>query len=100
MDKIDINMSWNYFSSSHGKEIVDLIGRTLKGLVGTEILGNARVISAKDFVDVCRLKTKTIIVSLIEQVQLEKTRILLEKMFEKNYERTKDSITALNSYFT
>jgi hypothetical protein len=83
MDKTDINISWNYFSSSHGKGIVDSIGGTLKRLVWTEILAGARVISAKDFVDVCRLKTKTITVGLIQEAQFDATRALLEKNFKK-----------------
>jgi len=83
MDKTDINISWNYFSSSDGKGIVDSIGVTLKRLVWTEILAGARVISAKDFVDVCRLKTKTITVGLIQEAQFDATRALLEKNFKK-----------------
>jgi hypothetical protein len=83
MDKTDINISWNYFSSSHRKGIVDSIGGTLKRLVWSEILAGARVTSAKDFVDVCHRKTKTIIVGLVQQVQFDTTRALLEKSFEK-----------------
>ncbi|CAF1309948.1 unnamed protein product [Adineta ricciae] len=83
MDKTDLNISWNYFSSSHGKGIVDSIGGTLKRLVWFEILAGARVTSAKDFVDVCHRKTTTIIVGFVQQVQFDTTRRLLEKPFEK-----------------
>jgi hypothetical protein len=83
MDNTDINISWNYFSSSHGKGVVDSIGGILKRLVWSEILAGARVVSAKDFVDVCHQKTKTINVGLVHQVQFDTTRQLLERSFEK-----------------
>ena len=54
-----------------------------KRLVWSETLAGARVTSAEDFIDVCHRKTKTIIVGLVQQVQFDITRTLLEKSFEK-----------------
>ena len=79
MDKTDLNISWNYFSTSHGKGVVDSIGGTLKRLVWFEILAGARVTSAKDFVDVCHRKTKTITVGFVQEVQFD-TQIFYTKM--------------------
>jgi hypothetical protein len=83
MDKINIDFSWNYFASSHGKGVVDSIGGTLKRLVWMEILAGVHCSSAQDFVDICRQKTKTIIVGLVQQAQFDVTLITLEKTFEK-----------------
>ncbi|CAF1624521.1 unnamed protein product, partial [Didymodactylos carnosus] len=58
MDKTDLDLSWNYFASSHGKGIVDGIGGTLKRLVWMEILAGKRCASAQDFVDICKKKSK------------------------------------------
>ncbi|CAF3187029.1 unnamed protein product [Rotaria socialis] len=81
MDKFDINFSRNYFTSSHGKGIVDSIGGTLERLVWMEIMTGVICSSAKEFVDICRRKTRTIIVNLVQQAQFDTTRVTLENTF-------------------
>lgn len=82
MDKFDINFSWNYFSSSHGKGVVDSIGGTLKRLVWTDVMAGASCTSAKEFVNICKRKTKTILVSLVQQAQFDVTEALLKTCFQ------------------
>jgi hypothetical protein len=82
MDKFDINFSWNYFSSSHGKGVVDSIGGTLKRLVWMDVMAGARCSSAKEFVNICKRKTKTIIVGLVQQAQFDTTEALLKTCFQ------------------
>ncbi|CAF0921078.1 unnamed protein product, partial [Didymodactylos carnosus] len=82
-DKTDLDISWNYFASSHGKGVVDGIGGTIKRLVWTEIMAGKRCSSADEFVNICREKTKTIIVGLVRQGQFDITKITLEKFFDE-----------------
>ncbi|CAF0764370.1 unnamed protein product [Rotaria sordida] len=60
LDVLDIDFSWSYFASSHGKGVVDGVGGTLKRLVWLEIMVGKRCSSAEDFVRICQEKTKTI----------------------------------------
>ncbi|CAF0969738.1 unnamed protein product [Rotaria sordida] len=83
MDKTNIDFSWNYFASSHGKEVVDSIGGTLKRLVWMEIMAGTHCSSAQHFVDICHQKTKTIIVNLVQKAQFDATYSILEKTFKK-----------------
>ncbi|CAF1383212.1 unnamed protein product [Adineta ricciae] len=83
LNKLDIDITWNYFASSHGKGVVDSIGGILKRLVWLDVLAGSRCSSAKDFVAICRKKTTTITVGLIHQAQFDATRHLLEKTFKK-----------------
>ncbi|CAM4819090.1 unnamed protein product [Rotaria magnacalcarata] len=82
MDKFDIEFSWNYFSSSHGKGVVDSIGGTLKRLVRMDVMADARCSSAKEFINICKRKTRTIIVSLVQQAQFDTTEALLKICFQ------------------
>ncbi|CAF1044674.1 unnamed protein product, partial [Didymodactylos carnosus] len=82
-DKTDLDISWNYFASSHSKGVVDGIGGTIKRLVWTEIMAGKRCSSADEFVNICREKTKTIIVGLVRQGQFDITKITLEKFFDE-----------------
>lgn len=80
-DTSGLDLSWNYFASSHGKGLVDSIGGTLKRIVWLQILAGTRCRSASDFVRICRDKTKTIIVELIQQAQFDVTEGRLERTF-------------------
>jgi hypothetical protein len=84
MDKSDINISWNYFASAHGKGVVDSVGGTLKRLVWMEILAGARCNSARDFVDICNQKTKTITVGLVKQSTIRYYTYITRKRFSRN----------------
>ena len=81
LDTMDIDFSWNYFASSHGKGIVDGVGGTLKRLVWLEIMAGKRCSSAEDFVKICQEKTKTISVIFVQQAQFDITESMLEKAF-------------------
>ena len=81
MDQSNINFSWNYFASSHGKGLVDSIGGILKRLVWMEIMAGTRCSSAEDFVDICHQKAKTITVGLVQQAQIDATYTTLEQTF-------------------
>ena len=83
MEKFDINFSWNYFVSSHGKGNVDSIGGTLKRLVRMEIMTGLICSSATEFVDIYCRRTRTIIVNLVQQAQVDATRITLEITFKR-----------------
>ena len=80
-DTSGLDFSWNYFASSHGKGVVDSIGGTLKRIVWLETLAGTRCRSALDFVRICRTKTKSIIVELIQQAQFDVTQTKFEKTF-------------------
>ena len=83
MDKFDIDFSWNYFESSYEKGIVDSIGGSLKRFVWMEIVTGVICSSAKEFIDMCRRKARTIIVNFVQQAQFDATRITLENSFNK-----------------
>lgn len=82
MDQNDIEFSWNYFASAHGKGIVDGLGGTLKRLVWLDIMAGVRCSSAKDFVDICHQKSKSVIVDFVQQAQHDATKALLENTFK------------------
>ena len=82
MEETGIEFEWNYFASSHGKGVVDGIGGTLKRLVWMENMAGVRCSSAKDFVDICNQKTKTIIVGMVQQAQFDTTEALLVDTFK------------------
>ena len=81
LDVSNIDFSWNYFASSHGKGVVDGIGGTLKRLIWLEIMAGKTCLSAEDFVKICHQKTKTISVIFVRQVQFDITKSMLEKSF-------------------
>lgn len=83
LDTFDIDISWNYFASGHGKGTVDAVGGILKRLVWLEILAGKQCSSAESFVQICRQKTKTISVIFVQQAQFDLTRIMLENVFSK-----------------
>ena len=81
MDTIDIDFSWNYFASGHGKGVVDGVGDILKRLVWLEIMAGKQCSSAHDFVKICREKSQTISTIFVRQAQLDVTKSTLEKTF-------------------
>ncbi len=62
---------------------MDSIGGTLKRIVWLYVLAANRCRSASEFVRICREKTKTIIVELLQQAQFDVTQARLEKTFQK-----------------
>ena len=78
MNQNDIDFSWNYFAQAHGKGIVDGLGGTLKRLFWLDIMTGACCSSAKDFVNICHQKSKSVIVTLVRQAQHDVTRALLK----------------------
>ncbi|CAF1608935.1 unnamed protein product, partial [Didymodactylos carnosus] len=83
MDDNAVDISWNFFASSHGKGVVDGIGGTLKRLVWSEMMAGKRCTSASDFVQICNEKTKTIIVGQITNAQIDVTIAKLSYMFDQ-----------------
>jgi hypothetical protein len=81
LDVLDIDFSWNYFASSHGKGVVDGVGGTLKRPVWLEIMAGKRFSSAADFVKICQKKIKTISTILIRQAQSDRTKSMFENIF-------------------
>ena len=53
MDVNVLEITWNYFASSHGMGVADVVGGTLKKRVCTEIMAGARCSAAQEFVDIC-----------------------------------------------
>ena len=82
MDAHDVEISWNYFASSHGKGVVDGVGGTLKRLVWTEIMAGARCSSAREFVDICHRKKTATVVGFVQQAQFDATKVSLERTFK------------------
>lgn len=83
LDNMDIDFTWNYFASSHGKGVVDGIGGTLKRLVWLEIMAGKPCSSAEDFVKICQQKTKSITTIFVKQVQLDVTKSMLTQTFSR-----------------
>jgi len=48
-----------------------------------EIMTGVICSSAKEFVNICRRKTRTIIVNLVQEAQFDTTRIALENTFKE-----------------
>ncbi|CAM4870269.1 unnamed protein product [Rotaria socialis] len=46
------------------------------------VMAGARCSSAKEFVNICRRKTKTILVALVQQAQFDTTEALLKTYFQ------------------
>ena len=82
MDINDLEISWNYFASSHGKGVVDGVGGTLKRLVWMEIMTGARCSSAQEFVDICHRKQTATVVGFVQQAQFDATKVSLERTFQ------------------
>ncbi|CAF5138066.1 unnamed protein product, partial [Rotaria magnacalcarata] len=55
---------------------------TLKRLVRMDVMADARCSSAKEFINICKRKTRTIIVSLVQQAQFDTTEALLKICFQ------------------
>ena len=79
MDANVVEISWNYFASSHGKGVVDGVGGTLKRLVWTEIIVGARCSSAQEFIDICHRKTTATVVGSVQQAQSDVTKVSLAR---------------------
>ena len=76
--KQEIQASWHFFATSHGKGAVDGIGGEVKRQARLAALsGEARVQNAKEFIKVVKKKTKSICVIEIENDCVEREREVL-----------------------
>jgi hypothetical protein len=77
----DLNISWSFFATSHGKGVVDGIGGIVKRLVYREIMTKKQCSSAHDFVLLAKSKTSTIILHEIDQATIDKSEQKLRQIF-------------------
>lgn len=76
-----INLSWNFFATSHGKGVVDGIGGTVKRLVWSAILAGGGCRSAEDFIALAKKKTQKIILIEITRNDIDSSKTELENLF-------------------
>ena len=75
-------LSWHFYATSHGKGVVDAIGRTVKRLVWQHLLvSKAKCSNATDFVKIAKSKTKVITVEEITQQDIDKSTAQLRSFF-------------------
>ncbi|CAF1275201.1 unnamed protein product [Rotaria sordida] len=77
----DLNLSWSFFATSHGKGVVDAIGGTVKRLVWQEILTKQQCKTATSFVLLAKNKTNTIILHEITQAAIDASEQKLQQIF-------------------
>ena len=78
-----LNLSWNFFATSHGKGVVDAIGGTVKRLVLQEIMTKKQCKSAAEFEFLAKSKTKTIILHEITQAAIDASEQKLQHLFNE-----------------
>jgi hypothetical protein len=79
----DLELSWNFFATSHGKGVVDAIGGTVKRMVWKEIMVKKQCRSATDFVLIAKRKTNNIIIDEISQGEIDAAKSKLQSLFAK-----------------
>lgn len=77
----DLNLSWSFFATSHGKGVVDAIGGTVKRIVWQEIMTKKQCTTAADFVLLAKSKTNTIILHEITQAAIDTSEQMLKQFF-------------------
>jgi hypothetical protein len=77
----DLNLSWSFFATSHGKGVVDAIGGTVKRMVWQEIMTKKQCKTAADFVLIAKSKTNTIILHEITQAAIDTSEQKLQQIF-------------------
>ncbi|CAF4753334.1 unnamed protein product, partial [Rotaria sp. Silwood2] len=81
-DDFGIELTWNYFATSHGKGVVDGLGGTIKRLAYRAILSGQQCSSAAQFVKIAQSKTDTINVTELEDIHIENSKAKTEKIFQ------------------
>ncbi|CAM4834494.1 unnamed protein product [Rotaria magnacalcarata] len=81
-DLFQIELSWHYFATSHGKGVVDGLGATVKRLVYSAILPGQHCNSAADFVVIAKSKTNAIEISEIKQHFIDDSMAKMEPIFK------------------
>jgi hypothetical protein len=79
----NVQMSWNFFATSHGKGVVDGLGGTIKRMVHQAILSGHSCRNAEEFVSIARSKTKAIHVEEIRESEIDGAREELEEMYAR-----------------
>ncbi|CAF2377023.1 unnamed protein product [Rotaria sp. Silwood2] len=77
----DLNLSWSFFATSHGKGVVDAIGGTVKRLVWQEIMTKQQCKTAACFVRLAKSETNTIILHEITQAAIDASEQKLQQIF-------------------
>ncbi|CAF0766506.1 unnamed protein product [Rotaria sordida] len=77
-----VELTWNYFATSHGKGVVDGVGGTIKRLVYRAILSGQQCSSAAQFVKIAQSKTDSINVIELEDIHIENSKVKMEKIFQ------------------
>ncbi|CAF3259812.1 unnamed protein product [Rotaria sp. Silwood2] len=78
----NIDLSWHFFATSHGKGVVDGIGGTVKRLVWSAILAGEVCRSAEDFIKIAKKKTKKVILIEITKNNIDTSKNKLESIFK------------------
>ncbi|CAF1218860.1 unnamed protein product [Rotaria sordida] len=78
----NIDLSWHFFATSHGKGVVDGIGGTVKRLVWSAILAGEVCRSAEDFIKIAKKKTKKVILIEITKNNIDNSKNKLESIFK------------------
>ena len=86
--KIDFNVdcSWSFFATSHGKSPCDGIGGTLKRLAARASLQRAKtnqIVSPEDFFNFCNDEIKMVTSIYIPKEEIEATREKMRERYEK-----------------
>lgn len=78
----NINLTWSFFATSHGKGAVDGIGGTIKRCVWNGIKSRRiQIASAEEFARYASLVAKNIHVTYIEKAVVQKTRSIMEQQW-------------------
>ena len=77
-----IALSWHFFATSHGKDVVGGIGGTVKRLVWSSILAGSVCRSAEDFIQLAMKKTDKIILLEIKISDINMSKTKLESIFK------------------
>ncbi|CAF1292332.1 unnamed protein product [Adineta steineri] len=79
----NLNFSWHFFATSHGKGVVDGLGGTVKRIVWLQVLTNkVRCENASDFINIAKTKTRVIILDEITQQHIDLSKTQLEYLFQ------------------
>jgi hypothetical protein len=81
-DEHDIQLSWSFFATFHGKGVVDGIGGTVKRLVWSAILAGEICRSANDFIQIAKKKTNKIILVETTEDVIQNSKNTLENIFK------------------
>jgi len=79
----NIQLSWHFFATSHGKGVVDGIGGVVKRLVWSAILAGQVFRSVEDFIKIAKKKTNKIILFEITKSDIDNSKAKLENIFQR-----------------